>query len=60
MKDTITITLIGESYSGKTNLTERYVYNQYNKNNMSTFYQCCEFSGKKIKIELWDTPGAHY
>ena len=62
MKDTITIILFGETNSGKTNLGRRYAYNEYREDTPITLtIDWCNcnynFSGKKIKIKLWDTPG---
>ena len=62
MKDTITIILFGETNSGKTNLNRRYAYNEYREDTPITLtIDWCNcnfnFSGKKIKIKLWDTPG---
>ena len=62
MKDILKIILIGEGDPGKTNLINRYVENGDIKNNISTIgtdYKTCgfDFLGKKIKIQLWDTPG---
>ena len=62
MKDTITITLIGNASSGKSNLASRYAINEYRENSQasstSDIYKCdFDFSGNKITILLWDTPG---
>ena len=62
MKDRLKIILIGESDSGKTNLIQRYVNNQYREGKCATIgvdfkIFDFDFSDEKIQIELWDTSG---
>ena len=62
MEDILKIILIGESRLGKTNLISRYVNNQYREGEDVTLENDIkeydfDFSGGKIRIKLWDTPG---
>ena len=62
MKDTINIILFGDSLSGKTALIFRYANNGYISKHLSTIgieFETCylNFSGRRIKIILYDTPG---
>ena len=58
----IKILVIGDSYSGKTSLLNRFVNNKFEKNYMATV--ACDFQLKiikidstEIRIQLWDLAG---
>lgn len=55
------IVLIGNSNTGKTSLTTRFITNQYKEKNVTigTEYssKIISVDGKKIKLVLWDTAG---
>ena len=59
------IVLVGDTSTGKTNIIMKYTQNKFNKNYDMT-YDCLSLpkllniNGKKIYLEIWDTPGLDY
>lgn len=56
------IIIIGDSFTGKSCLVERYIQNKFDSDNVTTigieFYQrFVEHDGKIIKLQFWDTAG---
>ena len=61
-KPDLKLILVGDTASGKTKLVERYLLDQYEQRQLSTyaltmFRHHAEVDGRKYKIDIWDTAG---
>ena len=59
---TINIMVVGDAGVGKTNLTLRYIKNEFNEESLPTigadfFQKNIEVDGKNVNVKFWDTAG---
>ena len=59
---TLKIVLVGDSGVGKTTILTQYIKKTFTKSHLSTigselYKKEIEIEGKKIKLDIWDTPG---
>merc|ERR1712196_434109 len=58
----VKIKLLGDSAVGKTKLVERFLMDEYNPQQLSTyaltmFRKNLDIDGKNVKVDIWDTAG---
>ena len=58
----VKIILLGDSAVGKTKLVERFLMDEYNPQQLSTyaltmFRKNLDIDGKNVKVDIWDTAG---